>query len=260
DASSGALLRELRGHEGPVLSAVFSPDARLIASASMDRTVRIWHTDGNGEPLVLRGHSGGVTGVAWTLDGTGIVSASAYDATVRAWDASTGAAGRAIRCEHPVQRPAIAPDGTILVAEQGGLLRRFRPGGEELPPLPSPPEGLLAAAASADGSRLAVTSSDGTVRVYASRPGSEPLLLRAHEAPVDAVAFSPDGTELATASRDGTARVFTVDWLRLRARLRASTSICLGPETRVQVLGEERRLAEERAQSCRAADRAGREP
>jgi len=129
-------------------------------------------------------------------------------------------------------------------------LRRFRPDGVELPPMPSPPEGLLAAAASADGARLALTSIDGTVRVYAAGGDGEPLLLRAHEGPVNAAAFSPDGAELATASEDGTARVFTVDWMRLRARLRRSTTICLRPEARVQLLAEDRVRAAAQAEAC----------
>jgi WD40 repeat protein len=251
NAASGALLRELRGHEGPVLAAEFSPDGRWIATGSIDRTVRLWRTDGTGSPTVLRGHAGAVTGLAWMPDGSAVVSASAWDGTIRVWDRGGGDAVQLFQADRPVIRPAVAPDGALLVAEQDGLLRRFRRSGLELPPLPSPPEGLLSAVSSADGHRLALGSSDGSVRVYTRGAGAEPLLFREHDGPVDALAFNPDGTELATASRDGTARVFTVDWPRLRAQLRAATSACLRAETRVQLLREPPAVAAARAQACK---------
>jgi WD40 repeat protein len=251
-AASGALLRELRGHEGPVLAAVYSPDGALIASASADRTIRVWRSDGTGEPVVLRGHAGAVTGLAWMPDGTALVSASAWDETVRIWDASNPGAVQVIHTDRPPGRPAVTPDGTLLLAERDGSVRRFRRTGQELQPVPSPPEGLLSVGSSPDGRRLALGSADGTVRVYARGADAQPILFHAHEGPVDALAFSPDGAELATASRDGTARVFTVDWPRLRARLRAATGACLRAELRTQLLDEAPALAQARARACRA--------
>jgi WD40 repeat protein len=65
---------------------------------------------------------------------------------------------------------------------------------------------------SPDGSRLATTSQDGTVRIWDPyRDASEPLVLRGHTGPVGAVAFSPDGSRLASRSADGTVCVWALD-------------------------------------------------
>ena len=60
----------LKGHSGRVRSVVFSPDGKLVASGSGDRTVRLWDAATgapHGEPL--EGHWDRVNSVAFSLDG-----------------------------------------------------------------------------------------------------------------------------------------------------------------------------------------------
>jgi hypothetical protein len=61
---------------------------------------------------------------------------------------------------------------------------------------------------SPDGSRLATTSEDGTVRVWDPATGHPTITLEGHTGGVWGVAFSPDGRQLATASEDGTVRLW----------------------------------------------------
>jgi WD40 repeat protein len=89
DATSGAQLHCLRGHEGAVWSAAFSPDGEHIISGSTDRTLCVWDASNGALLHRLRGHKDSVLRVSFSPDGRRIVSGS-FDLTVRVWDAASG--------------------------------------------------------------------------------------------------------------------------------------------------------------------------
>ena len=89
ETSTGAVLATLSGHTGEIKYAVFSPDETRIATASVDKTARLWNA-ANGKLLAqFRGHDGGVVDVAFRADGKRIVTAS-DDGAARMWDVATG--------------------------------------------------------------------------------------------------------------------------------------------------------------------------
>jgi WD40 repeat protein/tRNA A-37 threonylcarbamoyl transferase component Bud32 len=89
DAGTGEAIRQLTGHHGHIRGLAFSPDTRSLASASTDRTVRVWFLADQRPPLVLR-HSYPLNCVALSPDGHRLATSSAEYPEVKIWDLSTG--------------------------------------------------------------------------------------------------------------------------------------------------------------------------
>jgi WD40 repeat protein/serine/threonine protein kinase len=150
----------LRGHKGPVTAVSFSPDDRLLASASADHTVKLWSTISGKEVSTLRGHKAGVTSVAFRPDGKRLASGSA-DGTVKIWDTETA---------------------------------------QELLTFASYAGPVTCVAYSPDGKHIVSGSQDRTVRVWDALTGQTTVEFRRHVKSVHTVAFSPDGQMIVSAS------------------------------------------------------------
>jgi WD40 repeat protein len=85
--TSGAVAFTLKGHAEWILDVVFSPDGTQLATASLDRTIKLWDVATGLEALTLRGHTGAVWCVAFSPDGKRLASGGA-DNLVLVWDAT----------------------------------------------------------------------------------------------------------------------------------------------------------------------------
>jgi WD40 repeat protein len=124
DARTHEVAARFRGHEGLVNSAAFSPDGRLLATCSVDRTVRVWQTDG-GACRVLRGHTDEVFAAAFHPAGTRLASAG-RDRAIWLWDLARGeAVARLPGHTSYVWSLAFSPDGKTLASGSGDFTVRL---------------------------------------------------------------------------------------------------------------------------------------
>lgn len=77
----------LHGHFKAVSSLKFSYDGLMLASASADKTVKIWNTATGDNELTISGHKLGISDIAWSIDPRYLASCS-DDKTIKFCDVS----------------------------------------------------------------------------------------------------------------------------------------------------------------------------
>jgi len=208
-------LQDLRGES--INMAAFSPGGQRIVTASDDGSVRVWRTDGTGEPRPLVGrHEGPVTSAQFSRNEHFIVTVS-RDGTARLWEQQSDGrwVGNVFRLGKPVRSASLDRDNQrLLTVSRDGKAQVWRTDDTQrsMQTLQTPSqERINFAAFSLDGKRIVTTSWNRTVRVWQEDGAgrfSARQTLAGHAGPVQSAAFSPDGQRLVTASQDGTARVY----------------------------------------------------
>jgi WD40 repeat protein/serine/threonine protein kinase len=216
DPATGQPQTEPFIHDGPLSGARLRADGRVVATASQDRTVRLWSPEmRQAEPLTLaRGRT--AWEAQWSPSGERVMYTYAHGdraeigfSNGRTWAADT---------RPPELTGTLAwfaqwsPDGTRVAVETelGAVILNARDSRPLSPLLRHNDAGLNYGTFSPNGELLATAGGDQTVRLWDGHTGkaiNPPLV---HSAAPLKISFSSDGGRLATACMDGTIRVWSV--------------------------------------------------
>jgi WD40 repeat protein len=203
--------KSLTGHDATVMALAVSPDGSTLATASYDRTVRLWDMAVGKCLHELRGHTDAVRAVAFSPDGERVASAGS-DLSIRTWNVKHGTLeGNWPGHGDMIRSLAFSPDGKLLIsaandrtikiwnATAGTLLRAI-----------AAESNVQSVACSPDGVLLASGSENHRVDLWQLATGKLWKTLPGHTGKVRSVAFSPDGKTLASGGEDKTVRLRSV--------------------------------------------------
>ncbi|MEW6070642.1 MAG: WD40 repeat domain-containing protein [Candidatus Thermoplasmatota archaeon] len=206
-------------HLGYVFYVSWSPDGSKLATASSDKSIKIWEVSSGIVIATLSGHTECVRSVEWSPDGTKLAS-SADDGIIKIWNTSNWTLIKnLVGHVGGVFSVIWSPNGALLASCGCEDLHSTVPGddtiriwdvstGMNIKILGGHKSGVYRISWSSDGSKIVSCSNDLTLIIWNAETGNAIKTLTGHTNDLRAVGFSPNGTWLASGGADCTVRIW----------------------------------------------------
>ena len=261
DSATGRAIRLLGKHKHYAFSLAFQPGSQLLASGGDEGDILIWDTTTGSLVRTLPKSTDTIYALAYSPDGGLLVSGHGYPpreeanhmrghGVVRCWEASTGRLIRTL-CGHTqnVMGVAFSPDGQILASVSGSSIAvpqaASKPGelmlhktrtGEPVRVVRGHGGPLTGVAYHPDGSLIATSSWDRTIKLWDASTGDLRQSLLGHDDWVLHVEFSPDGSRIASGGADGAIKIWETasnqELYTLRGHKQNVTCVAFSPDSR----------------------------
>lgn len=199
--ASGQAIRTITDPQ-PLAAMAITRDLARVAVAAADKAVRVYQLSDGKQLASLEGHATAVLGLAFSSDGTRVVSTTATNATT--WDAATGRLLEIVSSENLAAAVYVTDLNTLVTVAPQQVQRRPLRFLQAMVGLTQPVTSL---AFHPNGQVVYASSLDGTLRGFNATNGQQTFSAN-HAAPIHDAALSPDGQFLVTGGEDKVIKVW----------------------------------------------------
>jgi WD40 repeat protein len=217
------------GHGSGILSIAISACNRLIASASSDKTIKIWHSNTGRCAATLVGHISAVTSIAFSPDSNFFASAS-YDDTIKLWDLNTGHCERTLDIKgHGITSIAFSPDGQeIASATTDGNIKLWNAHTGNYKKTINPSKYPVRCIDYSNAGAFIAIAAGQLIEIWNHHKSQLGATLTGHDSLVQCVTYSPNGKQIGSGSLDNTIKLWEASSGRCETTLRGHDSAILG--------------------------------